>query len=249
MQQRLTPQQESVLTAAFGPAVDVRPSLATHVAAWAQIWWLPGLLGLAAGWGIVGPLRRHLAAHLKTARDRFYWPPLAAGVVLALVLPAANRLHVDVSFDLGTTLAVLLMLAAAGATALSPPIVGLSSSVLVVTLLGSLQDNFGQSPFRGVRFATDRLSYGAFMIFLGLGILAASGRHRARWPGVVALLAGAGAIGSAVWPLAGRVSWGLIVPTTLVPMALAAWFVWASETGDRGDSMTEQGDPNLTGGA
>jgi hypothetical protein len=66
MNQRLAQRQEMAVTAAFGPAVDVGPSLATYVAAWAQIWWLPGMLGAAAGWGVVGPLRRHL----KDTSDR-----------------------------------------------------------------------------------------------------------------------------------------------------------------------------------
>ena len=131
------------------------------------------------------------------------------------------------------------MLAVAAATALSPPLTGATAAVVVITLVGNWQDSFGQSPFRGVTFAADRLSYGAFMVFLGLGILAASGRHWARGTGAAALLAGTGAVGSAVWPLAGRVSWGLIVPTTLVPMALAAWFLWVVFLQDRQDVAVE----------
>lgn len=243
IEQRLTPQQEMAVTAAFGPAVDVGPSLATQVVAWAQVWWLPGLLGAAAGWGIVGPLRRHLRKHVATARRRFYWPPLAFGAALALMLPVANRLHEDVSFDLGTAPAVLLMLAVAAATALSPPLTGSAAAVAALVLVGSLRDNFGRSPFRGVTFAADRFSYGAFLLFLGLGILAMSGRHWARRPGAAALLIGTGAVGSAVWPLAGRVSWGLIVPTTLVPMALAAWSVWAIRLPGRQDGAIKATPP------
>lgn len=240
---RLPRQQESALTAAFGAPVDVPISFATHVAAWAQIRWLPTLLGLAAGWGIGFPLRRHFSAHLGTAPVRLYWPALAAGGGLAVILPAANLLHMDVSLDLGTILAVLLMVAAAGATALSPPMAGTAAAVLVVTHVGSLQDNFGQSPFRGVRFSSDRLSYGAFLIFLGLGVLAASGRHWARWPGAAALLAGVGAVGSAVWPLAGRVSWWLIIPTTLVPMAPAAWPILTRSITSRSARTDHPGEP------
>ncbi len=221
---KLSAQQEAALVAAFGPAVDVGPSLLTSATAWAQIWWLPALLGLGAATFVLLPLRRHVTREVATLAERFFWPALALGLVIAVTLPLVEARNQDISLRIDPSWTILLLIAVAAGVTLSRPIAGIVVGVAGLIRLDIILDGFGETPFRGSTFSADRLHHGVILGLLGLGLLAAAGRHWARWPGAVALIAGAGAIGSAVWPVTGRISWWLITPTTLAATSLALWF-------------------------
>ena len=226
-QKTLTAQQETLLEAAFGPAVVVDHSAVTHITAWANIWWSPILLGLALGAFVVYPLRRHFLSHARTARDRLNWLPLAVGTAFAATIPAMGALHENISIDLNPVGALVVLAATGAGVALSPPIAGTLVVGKGVWLIGEIIGNFGDSPFQEFRFSADRLHHGVWLIVLGLGLLAFSGRHWVRWPGTLALLFGAGSVSSALWPLSGHPSWWLIVPTTLTALGLATWLAWS----------------------
>jgi len=221
---KLSPDQEARLTAVFGEPVELSPSAFTRSVAWAQIWWLPTLLGMAIGTIALLPLRRHVLVHAGTARERFSWYPLAVGALVAAGIPLLNRLHEDVSLDMTPGWAVVLLLAIAAGTALSPPITAWVVGALWLGLAHNLSRDFGDVPFRGLTFSSHRLSAGITLTLLGLGLLVASRRHWARWIGFIVFTTGFTSLASALWPLSGRISWFLIVPTTLAAGGLALWF-------------------------
>jgi hypothetical protein len=243
---KITARQEAALTAAFGPPVEVPPSAVTRSVAWAQIWWLPTLLGLALGVVALFPLRRHMLTHSSTARERFSWYPLAVGTMVATAIPAMNRLHEDFSLDITPLGSMIMLGTVAAATALSPTITGWVVGAVWIGLANRIVSEYGEFPFRGLNYSGLRLSDGLVLTLLGLGVLVVSGRHWARWIGMLALATGSAALASSLWPLAGHISWWIVTPTTLVVTGLALWFgAWVGglhldrATDDRAPAPTE----------